>query len=224
MELGADGVELDVHASADARLVVMHDVTLRPDDFGERFGCDERSADIKRLDAGSWFGAEHAGEPVPFLEDVLQLTAERFEIQLKGFTAEFVDAVVDTVLAEGALERVEFTSSEPLLLAMVRRRLPGARIGVFAPPVEEWMPWDVHLLRTRALVELVEVVAQIVHFAAQHVDAAIVAVVDSWGYGLHAADVADRDLDRVLELGVTRLTTNNPGLAIARRAARPGAG
>lgn len=28
MELGADGVELDVHASADARLVVMHDVTL----------------------------------------------------------------------------------------------------------------------------------------------------------------------------------------------------
>lgn len=101
MELGADGVELDVHASADARLVVMHDVTLRPDDFGERFGCDERSADIKRLDAGSWFGAEHAGEPVPFLEDVLQLTAERFEIQLKGFTAEFVDAVVDTVLAKG---------------------------------------------------------------------------------------------------------------------------
>lgn len=117
---------------------------------------------------------------------------------------------------------MEFTSSEPLLLAMVRRRLPGARIGVFAPPVEEWLPWDVHLLRTRALVELVE--AQIVHFAAQHVDAAIVAVVDSWGYGLHAADVADRDLDRVLELGVTRLTTNNPGLAIARRAARTGAG
>jgi glycerophosphoryl diester phosphodiesterase len=28
MELGADGVELDVHAAADARLVVMHDVTL----------------------------------------------------------------------------------------------------------------------------------------------------------------------------------------------------
>jgi glycerophosphoryl diester phosphodiesterase len=27
MELGADGVELDVHASADARLVVMHDRT-----------------------------------------------------------------------------------------------------------------------------------------------------------------------------------------------------
>lgn len=202
MELGADGVELDVHAAADARLVVMHDVTLRPDDFGERFGCDERSADIKRLDAGSWFGAEHAGEPVPFLEDVLQLTAERFEIQLKASRP----------------------SSEPLLLAMVRRRLPGARIGVFAPPVEEWLPWDVHLLRTRALVELVEVEVQIVHFAAQHVDAAIVAVVDSWGYGLHAADVADRDLDRVLELGVTRLTTNNPGVAIARRAARTGAG
>jgi glycerophosphoryl diester phosphodiesterase len=65
MELGADGVELDVQASADARLVGMHDVTLDRTTSGSGSVATSRSADIKRLDAGSWFGAEHAGEPVP---------------------------------------------------------------------------------------------------------------------------------------------------------------
>ncbi|WP_338771436.1 glycerophosphodiester phosphodiesterase [Massilia sp. METH4] len=62
---GYRAVEFDVMLSRDGIGVVMHDP-----DFGRTVpgpgtvaGLD--AADIARLDAGSWFGPEYAGEPVP---------------------------------------------------------------------------------------------------------------------------------------------------------------
>lgn len=73
----ADVVEIDVQRSADGELVLMHDTTLArttdveevfPDRAPYRVG-DFTLAEIRRLDAGSWFAAEYAGEPVPTLEE-----------------------------------------------------------------------------------------------------------------------------------------------------------
>lgn len=65
-QLGADAVEIDVQLSADGEVVVMHDDDLvRCTDVRERFPdrtswrvCDLRGAEIRCLDAGSWFVAE----------------------------------------------------------------------------------------------------------------------------------------------------------------------
>lgn len=73
----ADVVENDVQRTADGELVVIHDTTLSrttdaeevfPDRAPWRVG-DFTLAEIKRLDAGSWFSPEYAGQEVPTLAE-----------------------------------------------------------------------------------------------------------------------------------------------------------
>ncbi|MEU6041261.1 glycerophosphodiester phosphodiesterase family protein [Actinomadura sp. NPDC047616] len=76
----ADMFELDVQETKDHKLVVIHDTTLaRTTNVEEVFPdrapwrvADFTLAEIRKLDAGSWFGAEYAGEPVPTLGESLR--------------------------------------------------------------------------------------------------------------------------------------------------------
>lgn len=92
MEQGADFVEQDLAVTKDGVLVCIHDVTLErttnveevfPDRFvevkegpgaGKRwFVNDFTLAEIKRLDAGSWFDARFAGTRIPTFQEAIDL-------------------------------------------------------------------------------------------------------------------------------------------------------
>ncbi|RCG24021.1 glycerophosphodiester phosphodiesterase [Sphaerisporangium album] len=75
----ADMFELDVQETRDHRLVVMHDTTLARTTDAERVlpgrapwrVRDLTLAQVKRLDAGSWFSQKYRGERVPTLGETL---------------------------------------------------------------------------------------------------------------------------------------------------------
>jgi glycerophosphoryl diester phosphodiesterase len=77
---GADAFEIDVQETRDHELILMHDSTLARTTDAETVFPDRspwRVADftldeIRRLDAGSWFGAAFAGERVPTLAEALR--------------------------------------------------------------------------------------------------------------------------------------------------------
>ena len=79
IELGADGVEFDVRLAADGVPVVIHDATLKRTAGIDRRVADITSAELARLDVGSWFNRHHghladeayALERIPTLERVL---------------------------------------------------------------------------------------------------------------------------------------------------------
>ena len=79
-EMGFDWVENDVQRTSDGRLVVLHDATLaRTTNVEELYPerapwnvADFTAAEIRRLDAGSWFGADYAGARVPTLEQYMR--------------------------------------------------------------------------------------------------------------------------------------------------------
>jgi glycerophosphoryl diester phosphodiesterase len=75
--LGADAVELDVHLTADARLVVHHDPIVRD---------GVRSAAIQSLTLRELSAFRVRGEPIPTLDDVVAGVAGRLRIycELKG--------------------------------------------------------------------------------------------------------------------------------------------
>ncbi|SDD80891.1 glycerophosphodiester phosphodiesterase [Auraticoccus monumenti] len=82
---GSDVIENDVQRTADGALVIMHDSTLTrttdveqvfPDRAPWRVG-DLTLAEIKQLDAGSWFAPEFAGERVPTLEEWMDAVGRR---------------------------------------------------------------------------------------------------------------------------------------------------
>ncbi len=87
LELGTDALELDLHQTRDARIVVIHDDTLDRTTDGRGPVAERTWAEIQRLDAGAWFAARFRGERIPRLEEVLELVAPtevRLLIEIKS--------------------------------------------------------------------------------------------------------------------------------------------
>lgn len=71
VKMKADYFEVDVQRSKDGRLVIMHDTSVDRTTDGTGEIRDLTLAQLKQLDAGSWFSPAYAGERVPTLEEVL---------------------------------------------------------------------------------------------------------------------------------------------------------
>ncbi|ONK15157.1 glycerophosphodiester phosphodiesterase family protein [Streptomyces sp. MP131-18] len=120
-------VETDVQRTADGELVLVHDTTLaRTTDVEEVFPgrapwnvADFTAAEIARLDAGSWFGEEFAGEPVPTLAQFLdRLTRNDQRLLLEIKAPELYRGIEADILAE--LEASGWLTPEP----------PGTRLVI----------------------------------------------------------------------------------------------
>jgi len=83
MELGADLIELDVHQTADGHIVVIHDETVDRTTDGSGTVGNMPLAVVRELDAGSWMGPRFAGERVPTLGEVLELTRGRIGLAIE---------------------------------------------------------------------------------------------------------------------------------------------
>lgn len=79
LELGADGIEIDLHLSRDGHPVVIHDETLRRTTGHPGRVADLTLPELRRLNVG-------AGEAIPTLHEVLDLVAGRawLNLELKG--------------------------------------------------------------------------------------------------------------------------------------------
>src|SRR5579871_7007541 len=73
IKLGIDYVEVDVRATKDGHLVIMHDRTVDRTTNGTGAVKDLDFAAIRALDAGIKFDPRYAGEKVPTLDEVLEL-------------------------------------------------------------------------------------------------------------------------------------------------------
>ena len=85
IEQGADGIELDVQLSTEGVPVVIHDKWLRRTTPGKGLVSAHTAAELRRLDAGSWFNRkfprkarrEYVGLRIPTLTEVLAFVRER---------------------------------------------------------------------------------------------------------------------------------------------------
>ncbi len=73
IDVKADGIELDVQLTCDGKLVVIHDEKLNRTTNAKGWVKDLTLAEIKELDAGSWFAEEYKDTRIPTLEEVLNL-------------------------------------------------------------------------------------------------------------------------------------------------------
>ena len=88
VRIGADGIELDVQLTKDQQLVVMHDEEVNRTTDGKGAIASKTLAEIKQLNAGSWFDEKYTSTKVPTLKEVLDLLVARsfrgfLEVELK---------------------------------------------------------------------------------------------------------------------------------------------
>jgi len=119
VEVGADGVELDVQPSADQVAVVIHDATLDRTTDG--------TGSVPALPWESIAAARTGGEPVPRLEQAAAWAAEsgawlNVEVKSPGAEAAALAAIRDA----GVMERTFFSSFLPEIVAEVGRLAPHA--------------------------------------------------------------------------------------------------
>src|ERR1700680_1196286 len=112
LELGADWIELDVHLTRDGALAVIHDESVDRTTDGHGLVKDHTLAELKRLDAGAWFGPEFAGQRIPALDEVLIWAREGntvVDIEIKNapiYYAGIEEAVVESLDRAGMAEQV----------------------------------------------------------------------------------------------------------------------
>ena len=209
-EMGADGLELDVHLSRDGELVVIHDFTLQATTDGQGRVHDRTLPELKQLDAGSWFQPQFAGERIPTLQEVIDAVGRRLllNIELKaegwqdnGLAAAVVRSVEDNQL----LDRVVLSSFNPLTLWRVRRLNPWVATGLlYSPdmPLALRRAWARHMIRPSAL-----------HPYYPMIDAKFMGWARERGYRVHTWTVDEpEDMWRMVRLGVDLIITNRPDL------------
>lgn len=206
IDAGADALEFDLQVTADGEPVLFHDDTLGRTTDAEGYIRAWSAAELAEVDAGSWFADGFRGETVPPLARALELASAwhgRLYPELKGVSApEEVDRIVDEVVRHGLLARTVFIAMDWSLLDRVRAHEPDAAVGYI---VKNARQFEHGISRAGgdplALLDFEKSVPVRDRDGAARARALRIPM---------AAWTVDdtRDADRLLEVGVTRITTN----------------
>jgi glycerophosphoryl diester phosphodiesterase len=206
--LGADGVELDVQYSSDGALVIFHNTTLEKTSTGTGRVTSHTLAELRGLDAGSWFDPRFAGTRIPILDEVLELLKGKLlvNIELKALDrlASGLGAdVVNAVRKHGMADQVVISSFNPFALRVAKRAGPEIECALLlAHDLPTWMLWGVTRRHSRA---------DGLHPDLDMVDAAYLAWAKKAGMPVRVWTVDDEaDMRRMIELGVDAIITNVP--------------
>ena len=207
-EMGAHGVELDVHRSADGHAVIVHDFTVDASTDGSGEVNKMTLATLKALDAGSWKGEAYRGAQIPTLDEVFETVGQllfiNVEIKSRGYKTDGVEQVAaDTIRRHQMESRVIVSSFNPLALRRFRRILPEVPLGYLTAA---GMPSYVRLLSIGMQTEAI-------HPHHSQIDAELVAragerVVNTW-------TVNDAERARELrDLGVGVIISDKPDVIL----------
>jgi glycerophosphoryl diester phosphodiesterase len=211
---GADGVELDVHLTADSQLVVHHFYTLGATDNGKGLVCEHTLSQLRALDSGSWFDERFAGEPKPTLREVFDLCKgrTRLEVDLKDSSLGFLHQVVRLVHASGLRDDVELTTAHHPLLTEIKKLDPDLRTGTFFHKPPDWMPLRLAQKHVLDWADLLGIA--VIHASLALMTDAFVDELHRRGYIIHGSNLdSPEEVERGLSLGVDQFSTGHLGVA-----------
>ena len=193
LDMGVDGIELDLHATKEGIPVVIHDREVGRTTDGDGYVDQMPLSRLETLDAGD-------GERVPTLAEVLALVgdAAHLDIEIKG--RGITHAVLD-VLADHATVRWAISSFDWDTLRTVRRLDPVAELWPLAERVDD---------------ELIAIAGELaspaVSLFADSFTAESAATLRVAGLRVIVWTVNDpREARRVRDLGAFGLCTDDPG-------------
>ncbi len=214
LQMGVDGIELDVHRLRDGVIVAIHDPEVDRTTNGKGRISELTLAELKTLDAGSWFNKEfpqkarqeYAGLRVPTLQEIIDLTKEspvelHIEIKNPEHYPPDLEATLLSVIYSNRMEtRVRFLSFSSQSLRKIKTLDSSIRTA---------------LLISGSGVDPVGAALQIAadELALRH-NLATVAIID----GAHRSGLSvsvwtvdkEAHLQRMIRMGVDGIITNYP--------------
>lgn len=208
----ADVIEVDVQRTRDGELVILHDRTLvRTTDVETVHPARALAAvdqftlaELRRLDAGSWFDPRFAGERIPTMGELVAARGDAgLLVEIKepaaypGIEAQVADALADVPRSKVVVQSFDSASTR--------------RYDAIAPqtPVGQLLgtrPADAELDAYAAYAEQTTPTFRVM-------DEALAGAIRARGMspGVYTVD-DEADMRRMIEVGVDRIITNRPGV------------
>lgn len=207
-------IELDATLTKDQRVVVFHDSNTERI-TGHKGKINQMTlAEVKALDAGSYFDVAFSGEKIPTLEEVFELVGGKvlINIELKNYASpfDFLPQAVAHLIEKWKLQRTVFFSSfNPIALYRIKRQIPEVPIGLLTLDGKQGM------FARSFLGELCRY--QAIHPHYSDVDANFVATHHKKGHLVNVYTVNEASLmQKLFDLGVDGIFTDDPLLAQAQ--------
>ncbi len=207
LDMGADGVELDVTLTQDGVPIVIHDDTVDRTTNGRGNIKDLTLAQIQQLDASFKF-ENYRGEKMPTLDQVLRAIGKRciVNIELKSttFKTDGIEAATLSVMQDtGAYANVIISSFNPFALMRMAELDPRVPRGLlYAPNLPLYLrrAWLRPLARPTAM-----------HPHCSMITAEYVAWAHGQGLRINTWTTDEPDeMRRLYDLGVDAIMTNKP--------------
>lgn len=142
IDLNVDMIEIDVHLSRDHEILITHDARLgRTIKDAKGWLQNYDAHEIRKYDAGSWFGEQYKGLHIPYLWEVLELCKGRcllnIEVKRQSLSSEesfhaMAQKVHEKVSKHSHPDNVLISSYNPILLWLLRQKSVDYKLGVLA--------------------------------------------------------------------------------------------
>jgi glycerophosphoryl diester phosphodiesterase len=211
---GADAVEIDVRASRDGKVVVIHDPTTARTAGRAEAVASQSLAELRQLDAGTWKNSQFAGTHIPTLGEALECvpSGKNLLIELKCGTPLLADLQSTLSAHDPAGARAILIAFSLPLLRRVRQALPQ---------IPAYWVWDVRRTATSDRIKLSQRLLHLVRrsgvqglnlSACPLIDKPFARRLQSTGCHVGTWTVDDAETARnMLAAGADSLTTNRPG-------------
>lgn len=219
---GADRLEMDVHATRDGHVVVLHDPTIDRTTDGTGLVREMTLAELQRLDAGARFPGDGGDFPfhgrgvvVPTLAAVLEaFPGVPLNIEIKQDEPQIEHAVLDVLDRFGARAQVLLAAEESTIMARIRAAAPDVLTSFSAADVLEfvtaWHGGTLDAYRPPGIaLQIPPSFGEV-----QLVTAESVAIAHRMGLEMHVWTIDDpAEMAALLDLGVDAIMTDVPPLA-----------
>lgn len=138
LELGSGGIETDVRASKDGKLVLIHDAAVDRTSNGSGAVAGLTYDELSLLDFGGWFDEKFRGEKTPLLDEFLERYGGRIhltlEIKARGIERTLAGVIKKSLVNPGGYEITSF-DRESVLKAM--ELIHGASAGLLVKDLSD---------------------------------------------------------------------------------------
>jgi len=216
---GADRLELDVHATSDGEVVVLHDETVDRTTDGSGPVRGKPLGEVRELDAGAGFVGEDGSRPflgrgirIPTLAEVLEaFPGIPLNIEIKQDEPHIEAAVLAVLDRFSARRRVLLAAEHGVVMERIRAAAPdvhsGASVDDLADFARRWETGELADYRPRGAAFQVPPRA----FGKPLVTREFVQLAHRFGVEVHVWTVDEEDeMERLLALGVDGIMTDRP--------------
>ena len=151
LQLGCDGIEMDIHPLRDGTLVALHDPDVARTTNRKGKISDFTLEELKNLDAGSWFNKaypdrarqEYAGLRIPTIQEIFDLVKEstvEFFIEIKDpelYSPDLERSLLSLVLDNQIEKRTRFLSFSAPSILKIKAINPSLRTAFLVSGAEE---------------------------------------------------------------------------------------